>query len=494
MERCAGVLCPMFSVPANQGIGDLGQKTVRMIDCIADSGYHVWQILPLQAKGRSHSPYHALSSFAGDPVYINLDRLCEMGLLTQSSITNCNKFKDRVDYETVRVFKNEYFRRAFKAFKKNYDSFKEDFEYFEKTAFWLEDWAIYQLFRSLNSERPWIEWDEEYRNYPLYKEVDLSEYEDELFYTKFLQFIFYKQFDDIVMYAHAREITLISDVAFVNYDSADVWANPELFQMDEEVKPISVAGCPPDAFSADGQLWGNPVYKWDYHKQTGYTWWIKRIENSTKLYDVIRIDHFRGFDEYYAIPAGSKNAVIGKWEKGPGMDLFDVVKEKLGEISIIAEDLGYITDSVRQLVKDSNFPNMKVLEFAFDARDSYEPCEYLPFTYYNNCVVYTGTHDNETLLGWLKHINDYTLGYIKDYIGRDIPVGQEMVDEIIRLAHSSVADLCIIPLQDYLGLGNEARINTPSTLGDNWKWRVTKDKLTDKVADKIRKYTNVYRR
>ena len=264
--------------------------------------------------------------------------------------------------------------------------------------------------------------------------------------------------------------------------------------MDEEVKPISVAGCPPDAFSADGQLWGNPVYKWDYHKHTGYTWWIRRIENSTKLYDVIRIDHFRGFDEYYAIPAGSKNAVIGKWEKGPGMDLFDVVKEKLGEISIIAEDLGYITDSVRQLVKDSNFPNMKVLEFAFDARDSYEPCEYLPFTYYNNCVVYTGTHDNETLLGWLKHVNDYTLGYIKDYIGREIPVGQEMVDEIIRLAHSSVADLCIIPLQDYLGLGNEARINTPSTLGDNWKWRVTKDKLTDKVVDKIRKYTNVYRR
>ena len=225
-----------------------------------------------------------------------------------------------------------------------------------------------------------------------------------------------------------------------------------------------------------------------------HTWWIRRIENSTKLYDVIRIDHFRGFDEYYAIPAGSKNAVVGKWEKGPGMDLFDAVKEKLGKISIIAEDLGYITDSVRQLVKDSNFPNMKVLEFAFDARDSYEPCEYLPFTYYNNCVVYTGTHDNETLLGWLKHVNDYTLGYIKDYIGRDIPVGQEMVDEIIRLAHSSVADLCIIPLQDYLGLGNEARINTPSTLGDNWKWRVTKDKLTDKLADKIRKYTNVYRR
>ena len=243
MERCAGVLCPMFSVPANQGIGDLGQKTVRMIDCIADAGYHVWQILPLQAKGRSHSPYHALSSFAGDPIYINLDRLCEMGLLTQSSITNCNKFKDRVDYETVRVFKNEYFRRAFKAFKKNYDSFKEDFEYFEKTAFWLEDWAVYQLFRSLNSERPWIEWDEEYRNYPLYKEVDLSEYEDELFYTKFLQFIFYKQFDDIVMYAHAREITLISDVAFVNYDSADVWTNRFDFLLDENGNPKALNNC-----------------------------------------------------------------------------------------------------------------------------------------------------------------------------------------------------------------------------------------------------------
>ena len=285
MERCAGVLCPMFSVPANQGIGDLGQKTVRMIDCIADAGYHVWQILPLQAKGRSHSPYHALSSFAGDPIYINLDRLCEMGLLTQSSITNCNKFKDRVDYETVRVFKNEYFRRAFKAFKKNYDSFKEDFEYFEKTAFWLEDWAVYQLFRSLNSERPWIEWDEEYRNYPLYKEVDLSEYEDELFYTKFLQFIFYKQFDDIVMYAHAREITLISDVAFVNYDSADVWTNRFDFLLDENGNPdengMAVIGIPEVGnVPAEGFVAGN----WSANMLDGIT---KEDQGANFVYNYI---------------------------------------------------------------------------------------------------------------------------------------------------------------------------------------------------------------
>ena len=494
--RSSGVLMHISSLPSPYGIGTMGKEARKFVDFLDKSGQKYWQILPICPTSYGDSPYQSFSSFAGNPYFIDLEILCREKLLKKAE---CESFPwgsnpHYVDYGVMYNSRYALLKKAYVRFMKKQP---EDFASFcEKEAEWLEDYALFMALKDANDGKAWGQWDEKLR---VRDAAALDEarkkYAEDIEFYKMLQYLFFKQWRELKAYANENGIEIIGDVPiYVAGDSADVWANPELFQMDEEVKPISVAGCPPDAFSADGQLWGNPVYKWDYHKQTGYTWWIKRIENSTKLYDVIRIDHFRGFDEYYAIPAGSKNAVIGKWEKGPGMDLFDVVKEKLGEISIIAEDLGYITDSVRQLVKDSNFPNMKVLEFAFDARDSYEPCEYLPFTYYNNCVVYTGTHDNETLLGWLKHINDYTLGYIKDYIGRDIPVGQEMVDEIIRLAHSSVADLCIIPLQDYLGLGNEARINTPSTLGDNWKWRVTKDKLTDKVADKIRKYTNVYRR
>ena len=490
--RASGILLPISSLPGKYGIGSFSKEAYKFVDFLKNSNQKYWQILPIGPTSYGDSPYQSFSTYAGNPYFISLEDLIDQGLLTEEE---CKKVKfgnraDTVDYEKLY---NGRFKLLKKAYKKSNIGEKEEFKKFkDENCYWLNDYSMFMAIKERFEGRSFDNWAEDIKlRWEYSMEYYKKELSEEIEFYEFVQYEFYRQWYKLKKYANDNGIKIIGDIPiYVAYDSADVWANPELFQMDEEVKPISVAGCPPDAFSADGQLWGNPVYKWDYHKQTGYTWWIRRIENSTKLYDVIRIDHFRGFDEYYAIPAGSKNAVVGKWEKGPGMDLFDVVKEKLGKISIIAEDLGYITDSV----KDSNFPNMKVLEFAFDARDSYEPCEYLPFTYYNNCVVYTGTHDNETLLGWLKHINDYTLGYIKDYIGRDIPVGQEMVDEIIRLAHSSVADLCIIPLQDYLGLGNEARINTPSTLGDNWKWRVTKDKLTDKLADKIRKYTNVYRR
>ena len=494
--RSSGVLMHISSLPSPYGIGTMGKEARKFVDFLDKSGQKYWQILPICPTSYGDSPYQSFSSFAGNPYFIDLEILCREKLLKKAE---CESFPwgsnpHYVDYGVMYNSRYALLKKAYARFMKNQP---EDFASFcEKEAEWLEDYTLFMALKDAHGGIAWFEWEKELKTR---EQKALSEaketYADDILFYKMLQYLFFKQWWALKEYVNEKGIEIIGDVPiYVAGDSADVWANPAQFYLDENLDPIDVAGCPPDAFSADGQLWGNPVYKWDYHKQTGYTWWIRRIENSTKLYDVIRIDHFRGFDEYYAIPAGSKNAVVGKWEKGPGMDLFDAVKEKLGKISIIAEDLGYITDSVRQLVKDSNFPNMKVLEFAFDARDSYEPCEYLPFTYYNNCVVYTGTHDNETLLGWLKHVNDYTLGYIKDYIGRDIPVGQEMVDEIIRLAHSSVADLCIIPLQDYLGLGNEARINTPSTLGDNWKWRVTKDKLTDKLADKIRKYTNVYRR
>ena len=493
MKRASGVLMPVFSLPSKYGIGCFSKEAYKFVDQLKKAGQSYWQILPLGPTGYGDSPYQSFSTYAGNPYFIDLKTLVKEGLLTKKECKEVRcKEQKKIDYEKIYQNRFKILKKAYRRFQKN-DKYEK---FLEENAFWLEDYCMYMAIKDAHEGKSWSEWEEllKKREKTALEKVK-EELEDEIGFYQFQQYEFDRQWKKLHTYAKEQGIQIIGDIPiYVAFDSADAWAAPELFQFDEENNPIRVAGCPPDAFAKTGQLWGNPLYNWEYHQKTGYAWWIQRIRYCFQHYDVVRIDHFRGFDEYYAIPAGSKNAVIGKWEKGPGMDLFDVVKEKLGEISIIAEDLGYITDSVRQLVKDSNFPNMKVLEFAFDARDSYEPCEYLPFTYYNNCVVYTGTHDNETLLGWLKHVNDYTLGYIKDYIGRDIPVGQEMVDEIIRLAHSSVADLCIIPLQDYLGLGNEARINTPSTLGDNWKWRVTKDKLTDKVADKIRKYTNVYRR
>lgn len=496
MERSAGILLAISSLPSKYGIGSFSKEAYRFVDWLRSAHQSYWQILPMGPTGYGDSPYQSFSTFAGNPYFIDLDTLVDQGLLTDRECREIDWGDDDryVDYSKIYNGRYSLLRKAYERWKMT-DSMEFSM-FMDENKEWIYDYSLFMAVKDSLGGISWTEWPQDIRNrQPDAVQKMQVELADEIHFQQYMQYLFYTQWNALKSYANKNHIRIIGDIPiYVAMDSADVWAHPELFRLDEDRRPYEVAGCPPDGFSETGQLWGNPIYDWELNRQTGYSWWIARMRHSYKLYDVVRIDHFRGFDEYYAIPAGSKNAVIGKWEKGPGMDLFDVVKEKLGEISIIAEDLGYITDSVRQLVKDSNFPNMKVLEFAFDARDSYEPCEYLPFTYYNNCVVYTGTHDNETLLGWLKHVNDYTLGYIKDYIGRDIPVGQEMVDEIIRLAHSSVADLCIIPLQDYLGLGNEARINTPSTLGDNWKWRVTKDKLTDKVADKIRKYTNVYRR
>lgn len=496
MERSAGILLAISSLPSKYGIGSFSKEAYRFVDWLRSAHQSYWQILPMGPTGYGDSPYQSFSTFAGNPYFIDLDTLVDQGLLTDRECREIDWGDDGryVDYRTIYEGRYPILRKSYERWKMT-DSMEFSM-FMDENKEWIYDYSLFMAVKDSLGGIPWTEWPQDIRNrQPDAVQQMQIKLADEIHFQQYMQYLFYTQWNALKSYANKNHIRIIGDIPiYVAMDSADVWAHPELFRLDEDRRPYEVAGCPPDGFSETGQLWGNPIYDWELNRQTGYSWWIARMRHSYKLYDVVRIDHFRGFDEYYAIPAGSKNAVVGKWEKGPGMDLFDAVKEKLGKISIIAEDLGYITDSVRQLVKDSNFPNMKVLEFAFDARDSYEPCEYLPFTYYNNCVVYTGTHDNETLLGWLKHINDYTLGYIKDYIGRDIPVGQEMVDEIIRLAHSSVADLCIIPLQDYLGLGNEARINTPSTLGDNWKWRVTKDKLTDKLADKIRKYTNVYRR
>ena len=298
-----------------------------------------------------------------------------------------------------------------------------------------------------------------------------------------------KQWKKLKNYANINGIEIIGDIPiYVAFDSADAWANPELFQFDSENLPTAVAGCPPDGFSADGQLWGNPLYRWDYHRETGFDWWIRRIAYCSELYDVVRIDHFRGFDEYYSIPYGDTTARNGHWEKGPGIALFEAAKNRLGELNIIAEDLGYITDSVKKLVADSGFPGMKVLEFAFDSR---EKSDYLPYTYEKNSVVYTGTHDNETIAGWYAGLDKSDLKMCTDYMNIDRIPGKEYHWDFIRLAMLSVSDLCVIPIQDYLGLDNCARINHPSTLGTNWRWRLAKGQLSASLLKEIREMTRI---
>ena len=364
MNRSAGILCPVFSIPANQGIGDLGQKTIRMIDIIADAGYSIWQILPLQMTGPTHSPYQTYSSFAGDPIYINLDRLCEMGLLTQSSIVNCNKFKDFVEYDKIREFKEPYFQKAFKVFKKEFDSFKEDFEAFKRDAFWLEEWSAYSLFKSFYNGAPWFEWEDEYKDWPKNRDIDLDDYQNEILYIQFLQFIFYKQLDEIQMYAHARNLKIMGDMPFyVDLDSADVWCNREAFLLDEEGKPEYIAGCPPDYFSETGQRWGMPIYDFDAQEENGYLFWCNRMSWMNRCYDMVRIDHFRAFDTYWKIPASCPTAIEGKWILGPAHKLIDAILKACPDIVLVAEDLGLIRPEVIELEDDYSIPGMDSLEW-----------------------------------------------------------------------------------------------------------------------------------
>ena len=341
--------------------------------------------------------------------------------------------------------------------------------------------------------KSWTEWDEDIR---LQKReaMEQLQYElaDEAGFYAFLQMKFEEQWSALKSYANEKGIRIIGDIPiYVALDSADTWYHPELFQFDENRVPVAVAGCPPDGFSATGQLWGNPLYQWEYHGKTGYQWWMRRMEYSFRMYDVVRVDHFRGFDEYYSIPAGSENAIHGTWEKGPGIEVFQKMQEKFGKLDIIAEDLGFLTPSVLKLVKDTGFPGMKVLEFAFDSR---EESDYLPHNYTTNCVVYTGTHDNNTIRGWYEEMDEADRQLSVDYMNNAHTPGGEIHWDFVRLALSSVAKLAVIPVQDYLGLGGEARINTPSTLGENWRWRMLSGEITDEIAVKCRKMAKLYGR
>lgn len=486
--RASGILLPITSLPSKFGIGCFSKSAYEFIDMLKAAGQKYWQILPLGLTSYGDSPYQSFSTYAGNPYFIDLEQLIEQGLLTEEEC-NSRDFGDNertIDYAKIYQERYQVLQLAYERSKIGNNL--EFAQFVEDNADWLENFALFMSIKKKFGDVSWMEWPKEVR---ARQEETLHQYKEELKkqieFHKYLQFLFEQQWNAVKAYANSNNVHIIGDIPiYVALDSADVWSQPELFQFDDKGNPVAVAGCPPDGFSATGQLWGNPLYDWQYHKSTGYEWWTKRIAKCEKLYDVIRIDHFRGFDQYYSIPYGDKTAEFGQWEEGPGIALFKAIEEKLGKLSIIAEDLGFITESVKELVNGTGYPGMKVLEFAFDSR---EDSDYLPHTYNKNCVVYTGTHDNETIRGWYETLNKEDKQKSIDYMANENTPIEEIHWDFIRLAMLSVADTCIIPMQDYLGLGNEARINTPSTIGDNWRWRLSPEQISVELVEKIKKLT-----
>ena len=494
--RDSGILCPIFSLPGPYGIGCFSGHARKFVDFLKEAGQSNWQILPLGPTGYGDSPYQSFSTFAGNPYLIDLEALIDQGLLSKKECDSADLEEDSgsVDYSRMYERKLALLRRAYsRSEAENTADFKE---FAKENAYWLEDYALFMAIKDAHDGAPYDAWEEDISNYePQAVAVWKRDLEQEMGFYRYIQYEFTRQWKALRKYANDRGIRIIGDIPiYVSADSADFWAHRDLFLLDERGRISKVAGVPPDGFSATGQVWGNPLYDWEEHARTGYDWWIRRMSKCIELSDIIRIDHFRGFDEYFAIPAGDRSAVSGHWEKGPGMKLFDALSEALGRTPIIAEDLGYVTDSVRKLVRDSGFPNMKVLEFAFDSRDSTGAMEYLPYVYGRNCVVYTGTHDNETVRGWIDSILPQERQMVCDYLDVRSDDPQEIVEKMVRAAMSSVANKCVIPLQDYLGLDNRARINKPSTNGTNWKWRVKEEALTPELAARIRKLTMIYGR
>ena len=488
MREC-GMLLPIASLPSKYGIGCFSKEAYEFVDQLKEGGQSFWQILPLGPTGFGDSPYQAFSAFAGNPYFIDLEQLVGEGLLTEDECEEAD-FGDDDRY----IAYDKIYKARFKVLKKAYERWKKDHHQFLKSKLDPEtiEYCFYMAVKDHFKSASWNKWDKDIR---LRKPAAVEKYKkmlaDEIGFYEFQQIEFNEQWSRLKAYANENGIQIIGDIPiYVAFDGADSWAHPELFQFDEECLPKAVAGCPPDAFSATGQLWGNPLYDWGYHKKDHYSWWIKRMEYSLKLYDVVRVDHFRGFEAYYSIPYGDPTAEFGHWEKGPGLDLFARLKKSLKkeELPIIAEDLGFLTDTVRQLLKDSGYPGMKVLEFAFVAG---EDSDYLPHNYDKNCVVYTGTHDNDTLQGWYQTLSEEDKEMTKEYLNNPYTPDEEVHWDFISLAMRSVADTCIIPVQDYLGLGNKARINMPSTLGGNWMWRMKKGAFTDELIKKIRKTTEV---
>ncbi len=494
MKRSSGILLPVASLPSPYGIGCFDRCAYEFVDRLAQAGQTYWQILPMGPTGYGDSPYQAFSTFAGNPYFISLEELVKKGYLTEKDCEDAalGTAEDVIHYDVLYKKRFALLKKAFR--NSNIETDPDYNRFLGKHSEWLSDYALFMAIKDSKGGQSYLEWEEDIR---MRKSKAMVAYKNRLLedvsFYQFLQYEFFAQWDKLKAYANAKGVYILGDIPiYVALDSADTWAHPELFQLDEGGRPVAVSGCPPDAFSTTGQLWGNPLYDWDAHKAGGYQWWVSRMRHCLSMYDRVRIDHFRGFDEYYAIPYGDPTAEHGKWEQGPGMELFDVLNEEIGKLPVIAEDLGFLTDSVRQLLADSGFPGMKVLQFAFDSR---EDSDYLPYRYDTNTVVYTGTHDNATTYSWWDELTPEDKSVALRYMNRGrFTSRKRLTKDLICLAMGSVSDLCIIPMQDYLCLPNTARINTPSTLGYNWQWRMKKGSFTDSLCEEIKKMTRLYGR
>ena len=504
MRRC-GMLLPVASLPSRYGIGAFSKEAYEFIDQLKEAGQQVWQILPLGPTSFGDSPYQAFSAFAGNPYFIDLEALIREGYLTKEECEGADFGDNPADIDYRKLYENRFplLKIAYERWKSvSFAGTPQErrLEAVHGKAGELlrretREYCFYMALKDHFQSRSWDLWDEEIR---IRRPEALARYgqllSDEIGFYEFQQIKFEEQWKKLKGYANSQGIQIMGDIPiYVAFDGADSWARPELFQFDGDMRPKAVAGCPPDAFSATGQLWGNPLYDWEYHRKTGYQWWMKRMEYCFSLYDLVRVDHFRGFDEYYSIPYGQDTAVNGKWEQGPGIEIFRKMEEYFGqkELPIIAEDLGFLTPSVYRLLEETGFPGMKVLEFAFEEGGR---SPYLPHNYTQNCVVYTGTHDNDTLAGWYKAMDIEQKEFSIEYLGNSLTPVDQVHWDFIRLALRSVAELAVIPVQDYLGLGAEARTNEPSTIGKNWRWRLLKGQLDEKTLRRCRKLAEAYGR
>lgn len=492
-SRKSGLLVHPTSFPGPYGIGDLGHAAYRFIDFLEKSGQKIWQVLPIGPTGYGDSPYQAFSSFAGQPLIISPDLLIEMGLLLPSELDMQEWNPEMIDYGPAIEYKISLFKKAFAHFDSTESKqIKSDYRKFcVQQKDWLTDYALFMAVKDHHGGVMWTEWKKEIA-FPT--EAIIKKWTKKLSkqvkYYKFLQFIFFKQWFDLKEYANSKDIQIIGDIPiFVAFDSSDVWANKELFFLDKKGRPTVVAGVPPDYFSETGQLWGNPLYDWPVHKKQGYDWWIKRIHNNLKIVDVLRIDHFRGFEAYWAVPYGEETAIEGKWCKGPEGDLFVAMEAALGkDLPIIAEDLGVITPAVEKLRDDFHFPGMKILQFAFE---SIEENPFLPHNYVPHSVCYSGTHDNDTSLGWYTKAKPESQDKVRRYFRVD---GSDVSWDFIRACFGSVSETAVVPLQDVLGFDSWARMNTPGIAAGNWQWRYLDHMLTDELANGLSYITNLYGR
>ena len=495
LTRTSGILLHPTSLPSPYGIGDLGKAAYDFIDFLEKAGQHLWQILPLTPTGYGNSPYSSFSAFAGQPLLISPEHLEKMGLLEEWELdTAPENNEDLVEYDKVSKWKTQIFKLAFSRFEMKEDKeLKKQYRQFVKeNTYWLNDYAIYMACRDMQGQKEWFKWDEKYLKSTQKVKAELKKtLKDEIKYYCFIQFLFYKQWAELKAYANEKGIKIIGDMPlFVSLDSADVWANPKLFQLDSKGYPTKVAGVPPDYFSETGQLWGNPLYNWEVHEKNQFQWWVARVRHQLALSDYLRIDHFRGLESYWAVPAEEETAINGTWVKAPGKALFETIEQELGKgLPIIAEDLGTITPEVIELRDHFGFPGMKILQFAFESE---EESSFLPHQFTTtNCVCYTGTHDNNTTRGWYDSASEYSRDKVRRYMNTD---ANSIHWDFLRTCLGTIADYAIIPMQDILGLGEEGRMNVPGVAENNWAWRYRKEDISDGLAEGLKETTKLYGR